>query len=234
MASENRPFARKVGTSDKPGRQRITAQSGALRALRTAWPQIVEECRQVLGSELHYQAMIYHCLRQHGSVPVKQLGMNVKMYMRRPLTEMFRLLEKAKHLDFQGGFEPIPDVVIFKPGIDGDWRRRVFLRGQMIRYTIQQLLMVIEVKASERLDSRLQRNELLHDIRKLASQRKEINYRRGDFLPVMLIVDTAPLPNEQMSASTLQAVQAFAAENKVLLFYLSPGRCLPEIKRRTP
>jgi hypothetical protein len=227
VASGNWPSARKIKAAEPPISQRITAQSGALKAPRAAWPKIVEECRQVLGSELHYQAMIYHCLRQHGGVPIRQIGMNVKMYMRRPLTEMFRVLEKARHLDFQGGFEPIPDVVVFKPGIEGDWRRRVFLRGQMIRYTIQQLLMVIEVKASERLDSRLQRNELLHDIRKLASQRKEINYRRGDFLPVMLIVDTAPLPNEQMSKSTLEAVQAFAADNKVLLFYLSPDRCLP-------
>ena len=74
----------------------------------------------------------------------------------------------------------------------------------------------------------------MHDIRKLASQRKEINYRRSGFVAVLLIVDTAPLPDEQMSPRTLEAVQAFAAENKVLVFYLSPDRCVPKVKVHKP
>jgi len=61
-------------------------QADAKEALMRAWPSIVRECRQVLGSELHYQAMIYHCLRHYGKVPIDQIGMNVKMSINKPKT----------------------------------------------------------------------------------------------------------------------------------------------------
>ena len=44
------------------------SQAEALEALTQSWPRIVDECRGVLGSELHYQAVIYHCLRRVGKV----------------------------------------------------------------------------------------------------------------------------------------------------------------------
>lgn len=50
----------------------------ALEALIRSWPMIVEECRCVLAAELHYQAVVYHCLREVGGVPPGQIGMNVK------------------------------------------------------------------------------------------------------------------------------------------------------------
>jgi hypothetical protein len=78
----------------------------------------------VLGSELHYHAMIYHSLRTVGNVPLGQLGMNVKMWIDDPVSELFLTLDRRKHQNYQGGFEPIPDVVIFNPSINLDWRRR--------------------------------------------------------------------------------------------------------------
>jgi len=57
----------------------IETREDALEAFRRAWLRFVIECRSVLGSELHYQALLYHCLRTYGKVPSRQLGMNVKI-----------------------------------------------------------------------------------------------------------------------------------------------------------
>ena len=73
---------------------------------------MVAECRRVLGSELHYQAVIYYCLRLHGEVPLEQLGMNVKIWIDNPVSELFRKLDLKKHEDYRGSFEPIPDVCL--------------------------------------------------------------------------------------------------------------------------
>ena len=68
-----------IDTFSRPERQalshsrEITTMSEALAALTTAWSLIVDECRAVLGGELHYQAVVYHCLRLTG-VPRDQLG----------------------------------------------------------------------------------------------------------------------------------------------------------------
>ena len=102
----------------------LTTVNQAVAALARAWPLIVEECRgAVLGSELHYQAVIYHCLRVTG-VPRSQVGMNVKQWITDPVTPLFRQLDARKHELYRGGFEPIPDIVSFKPEIGSDWRRR--------------------------------------------------------------------------------------------------------------
>ena len=71
----------------------------ALDAFRRAWPTFVAECRSVLGSELHYQALLYHCLRTHGGVPSRQLGMNVKIWIEPVTTEYFRNLDKDPSLE---------------------------------------------------------------------------------------------------------------------------------------
>ncbi len=100
------------------------SMADALDALTRAWPPFANECRSVLGSELHYQALLYHCLRAHGQVPSRQLGMNVKIWITDVVSDLFRELDERKHEDYRGGFEPIPDVVIFRPEIGGDFRRR--------------------------------------------------------------------------------------------------------------
>lgn len=100
-----------------------TPQDAAQRLVRS-WPFIVAECRRVLGSELYYQAVVYHRLRSHGEVPLDQLGMNVKMWIDNPVSELFRTLDLKKHEHYRGGFEPIPDVCLFSPHVKSDWRRR--------------------------------------------------------------------------------------------------------------
>ena len=85
----------------------LTTVEQAVAALDRAWPLIVDECRAVLGSELHYQAVIYHCLRATG-VPRTQVGMNVKQWITDPVTPLFQQLDARKHELYRGGFEPIP------------------------------------------------------------------------------------------------------------------------------
>lgn len=99
---------------------------------------------------------------------------------------------KAKDLsppDFQGGFEPIPDVVIFRPDIRGDFRQRNRAN------TLQQMLAAIEIKASERHKGRLKPGEVIEDILKLDALRTEARYRQADVLPAEIIFDTARVPS---------------------------------------
>lgn len=196
----------------------IETRDDALEAFRRAWPSFVTECRSVLGSELHYQALLYHCLRTHGPVPSRRLGMNVKMWMTDVVTDLFRKLDEKKHPDYRGGFEPIPDVVIFRPEIEGDWRRRN--RDNPLRQT----LMAIEVKASEREKKRLGPKEIVDDILKLEALRIEALHRGGsDMLSAVAIVDTAPEANERMTPYARHVVEAAARERGVCLFYASPS-----------
>ncbi|WP_419533722.1 hypothetical protein [Endozoicomonas sp.] len=190
----------------------------AKTALIQAWPAIQEECLGVLGSELHYQAMIYHCLRQYGAVPKNQLGMNVKMWIREPVTELFQKLAVSKRTGYQTGFEPIPDVVIFDQQIDSDWRRRNQEK------TLLHMFIAIEVKASERMNGRLRPKEITTDIEKLVAHRTEAQHRGGQMLPVMLIIDSAPLENERMTSEALKSIKQIAAENRVELLYCARGR----------
>lgn len=159
--------------------------------LLRAWPSIIRECRAALGSELYYQAVIYHNLRQVG-VPLLQ------------------------HEDYRGGFEPIPDVALFSPRVSADWRRR---KNDV---TLSSLLLAIEVKASERANSRLLPGEVTGDIKKLAAHRDEAKHRGGDFYPVMMVIDTAPLLKEQMTNYSFDLARQSAEELSVGFLYLSP------------
>jgi hypothetical protein len=195
----------------------------AKQCLITAWPKIVKECRLVLGSELHYQAMVYHCLRSYGKVPIDQIGMNVKMYIESPESKFFRELEKARHVDFQG-VEPIPDVCLFKTDVGGDWRRR------SRENTLNALLLAIEVKASERKDKRLTASEIVFDIKKLSAHRDEARHRKSTFLPVMMVIDTAPKESERMSKEGLSESLDAAQKNHVEFLYLSPEAATSTLK----
>ncbi len=184
-------------------------------SLNSAWPEIQRECLSVLGSELHYQAMIYYHLRLTGGVPIAQVGMNVKMYITNPASALFRRLDERKHKDYRGGFEPIPDVAIFRSGVEGDWRRRNHEK------TIIEMLMAIEVKASERKDSRLQPSEIIFDIQKLAAHREEAIHLGSDFVPVMLIIDSALNYRERMTESSLETSMKMAEDMDVRFMYCS-------------
>lgn len=193
----------------------MKSQHEAAAALIRAWPKIVEETRLVLGSELHYQAMVYHCLRLHGSIPLSQIGMNVKMWISDPVSELFQVLDRRKKEIYQGGFEPIPDVCLFSEAVAGDWRRRSYEK------TMESLLLAIEVKASERAAGRLRLGEITSDILKLQAHREEARGRRGDFIPVMMVIDTAPIPKERMTPASLAESQLLAREAKVEFLYVS-------------
>ncbi len=187
----------------------------AVEFLLKAWPSIIRECRATLGSELYYQAVIYHNLRQVG-VPLLQMGMNVKMQIDSPVSRLFRELDLRKHEDFRGGFESIPDVALFSPSVSADWRRR---KNDV---TLRSLLLAIEAKASERAGSRLRPRDVIGDIEKLAAHREEAKHRGGDFYPVMMVVDTAPLPEEQMTEYSFDLARQSAEELLVGFLYLSP------------
>lgn len=197
----------------------------ALLGLTRTWLPFTTECRAVLGSELHYQAMLYHCLRVHGQIPSGQLGMNVKMWIADVVSEHFQALDEKKNPGFQGGFEPIPDVVIFRPEIRGDYRRR------NRENTFRQMLMAIEVKASERYRGRLTAGEIVDDIVKLEALRLEARHRGWEVLPVMVTIDTAPEASERMTANAFHESKAAAREREICLFYVSPSNTsviLPE------
>lgn len=182
-----------------------------------AWPEIVDECRAVLGGELHYQAIVYHCLRNAGW-PRTQIGMNVKQWIEDPVSATFKANDMKKHIDFQGGFEPIPDVVLFSSGIAGDWRRR------NRHNTMKHMLCAIEVKASERAKSRLRAGEIRNDITKLVAHREEVHHRGFQMLPVMMVIDVAPDPRERMVESAVVECAACAAEHSVDWLYASPDK----------
>ncbi len=179
----------------------------------------------MLASELHYQAMVYYCLRKEGRVPLGQIGMNVKMWIDSPVSDLFKLLDRKKHIDFQGGFEPIPDVCLFSSSVDGDWRRR------KRKKTLSSLLVAIEVKASERKNGRLRSGEVINDIKKLAAHRAEAEARGSTFLPIMMVIDTAPEKVEQMTASSLAASEAAAQENGVEFLYVSKDKTINTLGR---
>jgi len=182
--------------------------------LLAAWPRLVAECRQVLAGELHYQAMVYHTLRSAG-VPLTQLGMNVKQFITDVVSARFRQLDERKHVDFRGGFEPIPDVMIFGAEARGNWQRR------SAEVTLRTMRLAIEVKASERANSRLSFREIFGDLEKLAAHREEVRHRGSDFLPVMMIIDVAVPEKERMTAPDLARSRELATKLSVALLYVS-------------
>lgn len=192
-----------------------TIRDASLKLI-AAWPHIVAECRLALGSELHYQAVVYHCLRTYGSVPVGQLGMNVKMWIDDPVSDLFKQLDARHHEDYRGGFEPIPDVCLFSSRVDADWRRR------NRKVTLASLLLAIEVKASERHNGRLRVGEIVKDIEKLAAHNQETKARGSSFLPVVMVIDTAPDAAERMTPESIRGSQAAARELAVGFMYVSP------------
>ncbi len=169
----------------------------------------------MLASELHYQAVVYHCLRESEPALRRQLGMNVKMWIPDVVSDRFRVLDLNKNEGFRGGFEPIPDVVLFREDIQGDFRRRN--RDN----TLRQMLLAVEVKASERERTRLGPKEVVDDILKLEAHRIEARHKQTDFLPVMMVVDTAPEPAERMTRQAVEAAKSASEEREICLFYLS-------------
>ncbi|OSQ42090.1 hypothetical protein [Thalassospira sp. MCCC 1A01428] len=187
----------------------------AVALLKRAWDEMVVECREVLGGELHYQAMMYHCLRNAGT-PIRQLGMNVKQWVRLPITPEFLFAQKTKNEAYREGREVIPDIVMFQPSINGDWRRRNY------ENTLNQMLMAIEIKVSEREKGRLGQTEIFRDINKLTSFRQEINHRGTSVVPIMMVIDTARELRERMVDDSISKCRNHAKDQNVGWFYVSP------------
>jgi hypothetical protein len=192
----------------------VKTSEDAHAAFERCWDYLVLDCRRILASELHYQAMIYFHLRVHGGVPVTQLGMNVKQRIMNPVTPLFQQRDQRKHVDYRGGYETIPDIVIFDSTIDGDWRRR----NQ--ESTLRAMLLAMEVKASERHEGRLHAGEIISDIRKLAAHREEVRYRGSDMMPLMLVIDTAPIKQERMRPDAIERMRTESETCGVSLYYL--------------
>jgi len=167
--------------------------------------------------------MVYHYLRTAGRVPLTQLGMNVKMWINDPTSELFQELGARKHEDYKGGFEPIPDVVIFDEGIAADWRRRNYLK------TLKHMLVAIEVKASERANGRLRPGEILKDILKLAAHREEAHGVGSVMYPVMMIIDSAPIERERMTDASLEYAADAANRHEVGFMYVGQQRNLSTV-----
>ena len=107
--------------------------------------------------------------------------------------------------------------MIFRPEINGDWRRRNREK------TLRQMLIAIEVKASEGKGSRLRAGEIVDDISKLEALRTEALHRGSDVLPTVVTIDTAPEANERMTAESRRLTEAAARERGVCLLYVSPS-----------
>ncbi len=141
--------------------------------------------------------------------------MNVKMWIPDVISDHFKASDLRKAEGFQGGFEPIPDVVIFRPEIGGNFRRRNNAN------TLLQMLMAIETKASERHRGRLGLKEIVEDILKLDALKHETKHRGADVLPAMIVFDTAPDSVERVTEYSLNEARSAAKKYQVCFFYLS-------------
>jgi hypothetical protein len=189
----------------------------AKRAISKCYDEIIKECRLILASELHYQAMIYHHLRHSGMVPFNQIGMNVKTTITEVQNDFFHQRILLKNENYQSsGLEIIPDITFFSEKINYDWRRRNF------ENTFKETIYSLEIKASERHKSRLRQLEIKTDIQKLVAQRQETQKLFGKKIGVgVFVVDVAPDSNERMKEPTLNYIIEFAKLNEVDLWYFN-------------
>jgi len=197
------------------------------KSISNSFRAIILECRSVLGSELHYQAMVYFNLRLIGKIPVSQMGMNVKTTAENPVTDFFKSRVEAKHINFRSfGIEFIPDISIYTTNLNSDWRRRNF------KNTLKETLYSLEIKASERYKSRLAYKEIETDIFKLKAQYDETFSKYGKRIGVgILIIDTAPKINERMKSSTLARLLELSKQNDIDFWYFSQDEELEILNR---
>jgi len=195
----------------------ITTSLDCQKLISKCFKQIVNECRTVFGSELHYQAMIYHILRKYGDAPIDQLGMNVKTLITNVNSEFLLERINRKNINYQSyGIELIPDLSFYEKAINSDWRRRNY------KNTLKLTLYSLEVKASERHKSRISYKEIETDILKIEAQYQETKQQHNKSIGIgLLIVDTAPSPKERITETSLFKIQEFANSKSVDLWYLS-------------
>ncbi|WP_242923068.1 hypothetical protein [Pontibacter liquoris] len=200
------------------------------QAISQCFELVISECRLILASELHYQAMLYHHLRQTGGIPFNQLGMNVKTTIPGVQHPFLHQKSLSRHADYQNAdIEIIPDITVFTRDIDHDWRRRNFIS------TLKETLYSLEVKASERHKGRLQQKEIETDIRKLVAQREETERIHNRRIGVgMFIIDVAPDPDERMKGATLNYLTEFARQQEVDIWYFNQETQVETSAKPTP
>ena len=69
---------------------------------------------------------------------------------------------------------------------------------------------------------RLTFGEIRRDIDKLSAHRQEVVARGHDFLPVMLVLDTAPEDDELMKDSAIEKCKRYAKESGIPFMYCAP------------
>jgi hypothetical protein len=198
---------------DRVNNETINDGETALAAFLRTWPYFVNEAQEVLGSELLYQAIFYHCLRTRGEVPIRQLGMNVKMHIDEVVSVHFK--SKANPL-YSNGCESVPDILIGRPELGADFRRRNY------KNTHRNALLAAEMKVSENDGKRMHPGPVLEDIAKIAAIREEALHRDSDIVPAMVVVCTAPLERERLTEYSRREVEVAARELGVCYFYVGP------------
>ncbi|MBP1840442.1 hypothetical protein [Formosa algae] len=195
----------------------MTSKIEIQNSIHNSYSTIVNECRTVLGSELHYQAMVYSILRTKGKVPISQIGMNVKTCIENCQTEFLQERIRKKNIKFQSiDLEIIPDISVYEKSINSDWRRRNF------KNTLKKTLYSLEIKASERHYNRLVFSEIKNDLFKLKAQYEETKIKFGKLIGIgMLIIDTAPKCEERISKSTLKQSIDIAKELNIDIWYFN-------------
>ncbi len=198
----------------------MNSMEEAIFAVENAWPGITQDAEEVSASELHYQAMIYNRLRIDGGIPLKQLGMNVKMLIKEPVSLFFQEeAEKTKSMRSvyspYKGIQPTPDIVIFNHSIDIDWRR------SNSDTTMVNMLSMIEVKVSEFTENRLTASDIIKDIHKLAAHREEVESLGATVLPIMMVIDAAHDESNKMLSTSIDEYQNVAYQNRIKVFHHS-------------
>lgn len=83
------------------------------------------------------------------------------------------------------------------------------------------MVCAVEVKASERANSRLSVAEINRDIEKLAAHRDEVAHLGEAMTPVMMVIDVALAERERMVPSSVEACRQMAEKVGVEWFYAS-------------
>lgn len=190
--------------------------------LSKCFGNIIHECRLVLGSELHYQAMVYHLLRKVGEVPLNQLGMNVKTTISNvssPFLKQRILKKNKKYQSF--GIEIIPDISFFRTDINGDWRRRNHIN------TFKETLYSLEIKASERANGRIAYSEIETDLLKLKAQAEETERQHNRKIGAgLMIIDVAPKLEERITVNSLNRIKVLSELHAIDVWYFSQDQQL--------
>jgi len=145
------------------------------------WEKFYPATRQVFGSELSYQALLYHTILEHTSDPrnvnFRSVALNVKIGIYKPLTHKAREKAKESAEGYQDYFGCIPDLVVFKNGFHGNHKRANGVRNLLWAEMLFELKVNERTVHNENTDEsrtgRIRPGEIIEDIDKLVILREE-------------------------------------------------------------